>query len=255
MRWPVHVRANCGISQTRQRRVDLLLMAQKIDDRVLLQLKFVGRRLEAIFCGDQSTVQFVVRQLQISHAIFVSRLHLLIAMILGRDDAILEDHIDRRERDPAEKDERETSERCLERWSKGKKLHAPVAADVDLALRKSFVEPRPKALTERSRHSGCSLVRVFCADPNCTHFTQLVASNQAFAPEKRTRAQSRSEMSSLLTRIHFSALAAASTASTCPGTLTLCHISRITPLASTRNVARSIPMYFRPYMLFCTQTP
>src|SRR4029077_16142002 len=33
------------------------------------------------------------------------------------------------------------------------------------------------------------------------------------------------------------------------------QISRITPLASTRNVARSIPMYFLPHMLFCTQTP
>src|SRR6185437_11739429 len=52
-----------------------------------------------------------------------------------------------------------------------------------------------------------------------------------------------------------SAFAAASTASTWPGTLTLCHTPRTTPFSSMRNVARSIPMYFLPYMLFSTQTP
>ena len=52
-----------------------------------------------------------------------------------------------------------------------------------------------------------------------------------------------------------SALAAASSASTWPGTLTLRHTPRTTPFSSMRKVARSIPMYFRPYMLFSTQTP
>ena len=49
--------------------------------------------------------------------------------------------------------------------------------------------------------------------------------------------------------------AAASTSSTWPGTLTLRQMPRMTPLASTRNVARSMPMYLRPYMLFSTQVP
>src|SRR5260221_4375010 len=52
-----------------------------------------------------------------------------------------------------------------------------------------------------------------------------------------------------------SAFAAASTASTWPGTLTLRHTPHTTPFSSMRKVARSIPMYFRPYMLFSTQTP
>src|SRR5688572_25111690 len=45
-----------------------------------------------------------------------------------------------------------------------------------------------------------------------------------------------------------------STSSTWPGTFTLRQMPRITPLPSIRNVARSMPMYLRPYMLFSTQT-
>src|SRR6266481_4455270 len=30
---------------------------------------------------------------------------------------------------------------------------------------------------------------------------------------------------------------------------------RMTPLSSISTVVRSMPMYLRPYMLFCTQTP
>src|SRR5688572_16868078 len=46
-----------------------------------------------------------------------------------------------------------------------------------------------------------------------------------------------------------------STSSTWPGTFTLRQMPRITPLPSIRKVARSMPMYLRPYMLFSTQTP
>lgn len=49
--------------------------------------------------------------------------------------------------------------------------------------------------------------------------------------------------------------AAFSTASTWPGTLTLRQTWRMTPASSIRKVARSIPMYLRPYMLFSTQVP
>ena len=52
-----------------------------------------------------------------------------------------------------------------------------------------------------------------------------------------------------------SARAAASTSSTWPGTLTLRQTRRMAPLPSIRKVARSIPMYVRPYMLFSTQVP
>src|SRR5579864_1408765 len=52
-----------------------------------------------------------------------------------------------------------------------------------------------------------------------------------------------------------SAFTACSTSATWPGTLTLCHTLRTMPSLSIRKVARSIPMYLRPYMLFSTQTP
>src|SRR6266567_9267266 len=52
-----------------------------------------------------------------------------------------------------------------------------------------------------------------------------------------------------------SACTAFSTSATCPGTLTLCQTLRMTPSLSIRKVARSMPMYLRPYMLFSTQTP
>jgi hypothetical protein len=45
------------------------------------------------------------------------------------------------------------------------------------------------------------------------------------------------------------------TSAACPGTFTLCHAFTTRPSAPTRNVARSIPMYLRPYMDFSTHTP
>ena len=47
-----------------------------------------------------------------------------------------------------------------------------------------------------------------------------------------------------------SALSASSTSSACPSTFTLRHSARSTPAESIRNVLRSTPMYFLPYMLF-----
>ena len=55
--------------------------------------------------------------------------------------------------------------------------------------------------------------------------------------------------------VYFSAAASRSTSSAWPGTLTLRQMPRITPLPSIRKVARSIPIYLRPYMLFSTQVP
>src|SRR6266436_888242 len=51
------------------------------------------------------------------------------------------------------------------------------------------------------------------------------------------------------------ARAAFSTSPTWPGTLTLCQTPRMTPVPSIRKVARSMPIYLRPYMLFSTHTP
>ncbi len=53
----------------------------------------------------------------------------------------------------------------------------------------------------------------------------------------------------------YNALAACSTAATWPGTFTLRQMPRTTLLPSIRKVARSMPMYLRPYMLFSTQVP
>src|ERR1700730_1523686 len=46
-----------------------------------------------------------------------------------------------------------------------------------------------------------------------------------------------------------------STSSTLAGTRTLCQTPRMMPVPSIRKVARSMPMYLRPYMLFSTHTP
>ena len=45
------------------------------------------------------------------------------------------------------------------------------------------------------------------------------------------------------------------TASLWPSTLTRGKTARTTPSASMRNVVRSTPMDFRPYMFFSFQTP
>src|SRR5471030_2761655 len=55
--------------------------------------------------------------------------------------------------------------------------------------------------------------------------------------------------------VQVSARTASSTSAACPGTFTLCQTRRTTPCASIRKVQRSIPIYFRPYMLFSTQAP
>ena len=100
---------------------------------------------------DQRAVQFVIGKLQIGDAVLIGRLHLLIAVILGRDDAVLEDHVDGGERDPAEEDQRQAGQRRLQRGAEGEELHPAVAADVDLALGKRRMKPRPDALDERHR--------------------------------------------------------------------------------------------------------
>ena len=179
--------ADSRIRQSCERRVHLMLVVQECHDRILLELQLVCLRLEAVFGRYQRAVQFVVGKLQVGDAIFVGRLHLLIAMILRRDDAVLEDHVHGRERDPAEEDQRQTGERRLQCRAEGEELHPAVASNVDLALRKCFMEPRPDALNERPRHASFSLVCVLCADPDVAHFTQLTMPNQAFAPEKRSR--------------------------------------------------------------------
>lgn len=50
-------------------------------------------------------------------------------------------------------------------------------------------------------------------------------------------------------------LSAASTAAACPSGLMPVMIALIFPSGLITNVVRSIPMYFRPYMLFSFRTP
>ena len=45
------------------------------------------------------------------------------------------------------------------------------------------------------------------------------------------------------------------TAAAWPGTLTLRQLRATRPVSSIRNVARSTPIYLRPYMLFSTHVP
>ena len=52
---------------------------------------------------------------------------------------------------------------------------------------------------------------------------------------------------------YFSAFAASITSAAWPVTLTLRHTLAILPDLSTRNVLRSMPIYFRPYIDFSTQ--
>ena len=137
-----------------------------MDDGVLLGLQFVRGRFELVLGRNQSAVHFVVGQLQIGDPVFVGRLHLLIAMVLGRDDAILEDDVDGREGDPAEEDKREPGKRRLQRRPKGEELHPAIAPNINLTFWKGFVKPRPDALHERFRHLWTSLFGVtLCADP------------------------------------------------------------------------------------------
>ncbi len=49
--------------------------------------------------------------------------------------------------------------------------------------------------------------------------------------------------------------AAARTSAACPSTFTFGQALAIFPSAPTRNVERSMPMYFFPYMDFSTHTP
>ena len=171
-----------------QRRIDLLLAVQHFDNGVLLGLQLVRRRLELVVGRDQRRVHLVVGNLQIGDAVFVSRLHLLGVMLFGGNDAILEDHIDRCECDPAKEDQGKTGTGRLKRGAKGEKLHAAVAAHINLAFGKCLMEPRPSALQERLRHIAVFLFRAAVgADPISRHFTEFWALVQAISPEKRAR--------------------------------------------------------------------
>ena len=108
---------------------------------------------------NQRAVQLVIGNLQIGDAVLIGRLHLLIAVILGGDDAVLEDHIDGGERHPAQEDQGQPGQRRLQRRTEGEELHPAVAADIDLAFGEGGVNPRPGAFQERRlllRRTGSS---------------------------------------------------------------------------------------------------
>ena len=75
------------------RRVDLLLAADELLIVSCFVWNLVRDCLEAVLGGHQRAVEFVERDLLVGHPVLIGRLHLLITMVLGRDDAVLEDHI------------------------------------------------------------------------------------------------------------------------------------------------------------------
>jgi hypothetical protein len=79
----------------------------------LLGLQGVGGRPETVFGRNQRRIQIVIGYLQVGDLVLIGGLHLLIAMILGGDDAVLEDDIDGGESHPAQEDQNEAGQR---RW-------------------------------------------------------------------------------------------------------------------------------------------
>jgi len=163
--------------------------AQESGDGVLLGLQRIGGRFETVLGPHQRAVQFVIGNLQVGDAAFIGLLHLLIAMVLGGDDAVLEDHIDGGERHPAQEDQGQSGQRRLQRRPEGEELHPAVAADINLTFRESLMNPRPDALEKRRRlHLGTLLGSVLRArTATGRHFTRRARRDQAFVPEKRAR--------------------------------------------------------------------
>ena len=94
--------------------------------------------------------------MQIGHAPFIGRLHGLEAVILGRNNVILEDDVDAGESNPAEKDGSQSRQRGLQGGAEGQKLHPATAADVNLPFRENVMQPRPDPLDDRMK--GCCAV-------------------------------------------------------------------------------------------------
>ena len=161
-------------------------------DGILLGLKRVGGGLEPVLRRNQRAVQFVIGHLQIGDAVLISRLHLLVAMVLGGDDAVLEDHIDGGKRHPAQENQGEAGKGRLQRRPEGEKLHSTVAANIDLALGEGGVQPCPGAFQERRLGFGILLVS-FALNPSRHHpvFRPVPEPRPALVPEKRARGQSR----------------------------------------------------------------
>jgi hypothetical protein len=145
--------------------IDSLLAAQQIADGILFGLELVRRRLEVILGCDQRVIEFVVRVLQIGQTALVGGLHHLVAVILRRNDAVLEDHIDRRESDPTEENQRKPRQGGLQCRSEREKLNLAAAANVNLALRKGRMEPSPCTFQERFDHASASFMGGFYAVP------------------------------------------------------------------------------------------
>src|SRR5690348_11890420 len=94
-------------------------------------------------------------------------------MLFCGDDAILEDDVYGRKGDPRQKNDSEPGYCGLQCWAEGEKLNPAVAADVDLALGKRLMQPRPQALSERLRHVRVFLQGMPGTSPTRRHFTQF----------------------------------------------------------------------------------
>ena len=108
---------------------------------------------------DQRAVEIVIGTLQVGDPVLIGGLHLLVAMVLGGDDAVLEDHIDGGERDPAQEDQGQARKRRLQRRTKCEELHPAIAADINLAFREGLrgSTPRPAPGKRAEFFAGTSL--------------------------------------------------------------------------------------------------
>src|SRR5215471_8638303 len=175
------LRSAATACQRLKRLVDHSLSVDETYDRVLLRRERVRGLLEVVFGRDKGAIQLVVGCLQIGDPVLVSRLHFLVAMVLGGNNAVLEHHVHGRKRHPTQENQREPGDGRLKRGAEAEKLHPPVAADVYLPFRKGFMEPRPNALHERFRHTRNSLYGdVGATIPNLCHFNPIVSAGSSF---------------------------------------------------------------------------
>ena len=180
-----HRRGRGGHTAARaDRGLHLVGAIEEAGNGVLLGLQRVRSGLEAVLGGNQRAVQFVIRYLEVGDAVLVRRLHLLVAVILGGDDAVLEDHIDRGKRHPAQEDQGQAGQGRLQRRTESEELHPPVAADIDLTFGEGGVNPRPGAFQER--RLLLRRMRIRCVHgATCGHITRAALADQAAVPEKR----------------------------------------------------------------------
>ena len=135
-----------------KRRAKRLLLLEESGQRELLGFEFIGDRYEAVLGRDQRAVQFVIGELELGDPPLIGGLHLLEVVFLGRDDAVLEHHVDGRKGDPAQTQEACACQDRLRQRTERTEVNPALAANVDLALWKPHAEGFPDAFAARFVH-------------------------------------------------------------------------------------------------------